>query len=162
MLRSNATSSRLRAVLASGTFIEGWAVYTESMMVDEGFLPTDLLMRLVVLKWQLRGVTNVLLDQRIHLDGVDEDAAMSLMVDEGFQEQSEAAGKYRRSLLTSVQLSTYFAGYMEVVDIRTAVEAAWGDDFRLKTFHDQLMNFGSPPPAFVRALMLDEPIPALQ
>ena len=162
LLRSNATSSRLRAVLASGTFIEGWAVYTESMMVDEGFLPTDLLMRLVVLKWQLRGVTNALLDQRIHLDGVDEDAAMSLMVDEGFQEQSEAAGKYRRSLLTSVQLSTYFAGYMEVVDIRTAVEAAWGDDFRLKTFHDQLMNFGSPPPAFVRALMLDEPIPALQ
>jgi uncharacterized protein (DUF885 family) len=162
LLRSNATSSQLRAVLASGTFIEGWAVYCESMMVDEGFLPDDLLMRLMVLKWQLRGVTNALLDHRIHLEGIDEATAMQLMVDEAFQEESEAAGKYRRSLLTSVQLSTYFAGYMEVVDIRSEAEASWGESFQLKKFHDRLMNYGSPPPAFVRALLLDKPIPIQQ
>lgn len=159
LLRSNATSSRLRSVLSSGTFIEGWAVYSESMMVDEGFLPGDLLMRLVVLKWNLRGVTNALLDQMIHLDGVDEETAMHLMVDEAFQEESEASGKYRRSLLTSVQLSTYFAGYLEVVDIRNEAEETGGDKFSLKTFHDDLMSFGSPPPAFVRALLFEQPIP---
>ncbi len=160
LLRSNATSTPLRSVLASGTFIEGWAVYSEDMMVDEGFLPDDLLMRLIVLKWNLRGVTNALLDQMIHLDGIDEETAMALMVDDAFQEEREAAGKYRRAQLTSVQLSTYFAGYLEVVDIREAVETAWGAGFKLKTFHDQLMSFGSPPPAFVRALLLDEPIPS--
>ena len=160
LLRSNATSTRLRSVLASGTFIEGWAVYSEDMMVDEGFLPDDLLMRLIVLKWNLRGVTNALLDQMIHLDGIDEETAMSLMVDDAFQEEREAAGKYRRAQLTSVQLSTYFAGYMEVVDIRDAAEKAWGSEFKLKTFHDQLMSFGSPPPTFVRALLLDDPIPS--
>jgi uncharacterized protein (DUF885 family) len=160
LLRSNATSTRLRSVLASGTFIEGWAVYTEEMMVEQGFLPGDLLMRLIVLKWNLRGVTNALLDQMIHLDGIDEDTAMHLMVEEAFQEEREAAGKYRRSLLTSVQLSTYFAGYEEVVDIRKATEEAWGEDFELKRFHDELMSFGSPPPAFVKALLLDEPIAA--
>lgn len=159
LLRSNATSSRLRSVLSSGTFIEGWAVYTESMMVEEGFLPGDLLMRLVVLKWNLRGVTNALLDQKIHLDGINEETAMRLMVDDAFQEEREAAGKYRRSLLTSVQLSTYFAGYLEVLDIREATEAAWGEDFELKRFHDELMSFGSPPPAFVKALLLEQPIP---
>ncbi len=159
LLRSNATSSRLRSVLSSGTFIEGWAVYCESMMVDEGFLPDDLLMRLIVLKWNLRGVTNSLLDQMIHLEGIDEETAMNLMVDEAFQEEREAAGKYRRSLLTSVQLSTYFAGYLEVIDIRNEAERIGGDSFTLKTFHDDLMSFGSPPPAFVRALLFDQPIP---
>ncbi len=159
LLRSNATSSRLRSVLSSGTFIEGWAVYTESMMVDEGFLPDDLLMRLIVLKWNLRGVTNALLDQRIHLDGIDEEAAMQLMVEDAFQEEREAAGKFRRSLLTSVQLSTYFAGFLEVIDIREVTENAWGEEFELKRFHDKLMSFGSPPPAFVKALLLDQPIP---
>ena len=134
LLRSNAASSRLRSALASGTFIEGWAVYTERMMVDEGFLPRDLLMRLVVLKWNLRGVTNALLDQMIHLDGIDEEAAMRLMVEDAFQEEREAAGKYRRSLLTSVQLSTYFAGYLEVLDLRAEVEEARGDQFQLKQF----------------------------
>jgi len=159
LLRSNATSSRLRSVLSSGTFIEGWAVYSESMMVEQGFLPGDLLMRLIVLKWNLRGVANALLDQLIHLEGIDEETAMRLMVDDAFQEEREAAGKYRRSLLTSVQLSTYFAGYMEVVDIREAVESDRGDSFELKQFHDDLMSFGSPPPAFVKALLLDQPIP---
>ena len=159
LLRSNATSSKLRSVLSSGTFIEGWAVYCEAMMVEQGFLPDDLLMRLIVLKWNLRGVTNALLDQRIHLDGIDEAAAMKLMVDDAFQEEREAAGKYRRSLLTSVQLSTYFAGYLEVVDIRKETEALWGEDFELKRYHDTLMSFGSPPPAFVKALLLNQPIP---
>lgn len=159
LLRSNETSSRLRSVLASGTFIEGWAVYTEAMMVDEGFLPDDLLMRLIVLKWNLRGVTNALLDQLIHLGGIDEETAMTLMVDDAFQEEREAAGKYRRSLLTSVQLSTYFAGYLEVADIRKDAEQMWGADFQLKRFHDELMAFGSPPPAFVRALLFDQPLP---
>ncbi len=159
LLRSNATSSQLRSVLASGTFIEGWAVYSESMMMEQGFLPGDLLMRLVVLKWNLRGVANALLDQKIHLDGIDENAAMQLMVDDAFQEEREAAGKFRRSLLTSVQLSTYFAGYLEVVDIREATESAWGDEFELKQFHDQLISFGSPPPAFVKALLLEQPLP---
>ena len=84
---------------------------------------------------------------------------MHLMVEEAFQEEREAAGKYRRSLLTSVQLSTYFAGYLEVIDIRKEVEEAWGDAFELKRFHDELMSFGSPPPAFVRALLLNQPIP---
>jgi len=158
LLRSNATSTRLRSVLASGTFIEGWAVYTEEMMVEQGFLLGDLLMRLIVLKWNLRGVTNAILDQMIHLDGIDEEAAMHLMVEEAFQEEREAAGKYRRALLTSVQLSTYFAGYQEVVDIRKATEEARGENFELKRFHDELMSFGSPPPAFVKALLLDEPI----
>jgi uncharacterized protein (DUF885 family) len=159
LLRSNAVSSRLRAILGSGTFIEGWAVYTERMMVDEGFLPGDLLMRLVVMKWNLRGVSNALLDQMIHLDGCDEQTAMRMMIDDAFQEEREAAGKYRRSLLTSVQLSTYFAGYREIVDLRESVMRARGDRFTLKSFHDDALSHGSPPTRFVKALLLDEPIP---
>jgi uncharacterized protein (DUF885 family) len=159
LLRSHHGSSRLRSILGAGTFIEGWAVYSECMMMDEGFLPDDLLMRLVVLKWNLRGVTNALLDQYVHLDGISEKDAMRLMMDDAFQEEREAAGKFKRAQLTSVQLSTYFAGYMEVADLRKTVEKAWGGNFDLKTFHDKITSFGSPPTRHVQALVLDEPIP---
>ena len=84
---------------------------------------------------------------------------MKLMVEGGFQEEREAAGKWVRAQLTSAQLSTYFVGYQEHRELRAEVERAWGADFTLRRYHDTLLSFGSPPVRFVRALMLDEPIP---
>ncbi len=157
---ANRYPGKLRSVLGSGVFIEGWAVYTEGLMVDEGFLDGDPLMHLVVLKWRLRGVANSILDQAVHVDGITEQEAMKLMVEDTFQEEREAAGKWIRAQLTSAQLSTYFVGYLEHVDLRREMEEAWGDDFDLKTYHDKVLSFGSPPVQFVRALLLNEAIPA--
>ena len=156
---SNRHPSTLRGLLSSGPFVEGWAVYTEKLMADSGFLAGDPLMRLIQLKWYLRVATNALVDQAIHCSGMTEQEAMTLMIEGGFQEEREAAGKWRRACLTSVQLSTYFVGYQEHADLRTEVEAAWGPTFSLKRYHDTLLSFGSPPVQFVRALMLDQPIP---
>ena len=105
------------------------------------------------------GASNAILDQMIHLDGCDEKTAMTLMMDDAFQEEREAAGKYRRAQLTSAQLSTYFAGYREILDLREAVTKARGDRFTLKGFHDDALSHGSPPAQFVKALLLDQPIP---
>ena len=151
--------SPVREVLRSGTFIEGWAVYSEGMMVEEGFLDNDPLMRLIVLKWRLRVIGNALLDQMVHLDKCDESEAMNLLVGDAFQEEREAAGKFQRAQLTSVQLSTYLMGLLNVTDIRESAEQAWGREFRLKRFHDTLLKFGAPPPPIVKALLLDEEIP---
>ena len=82
-----------------------------------------------------------------------------MMVEDAFQEEREAAGKWTRAQLTSAQLPTYFVGYLEHVALRRDAEEAWGDDFDLKTYHDKVVAFGSPPPQFVRALVLDKPIP---
>jgi uncharacterized protein (DUF885 family) len=156
---SNRYPSTLRAVLWSGPFVEGWAVYAEQMMISEGYLDHDPLMKLINLKWYLRAVTNAIIDSAIHVDGMTREAAMKLMIEGGFQEQREAAGKWVRAQLTSAQLSTYFVGYQEHLELRAAIEALWGDEFTLRRYHDQALSYGSPPVRFVRALMLNEEIP---
>lgn len=156
---SNRYPSALRSTLWSGPMVEGWAVYAERMMIDEGYLDHDPLMRLINLKWYLRAVTNAIIDSAIHVDGMTRDEAMMLMIEGGFQEEREAAGKWIRAQLTSAQLSTYFVGYQEHAEMRKAVEAEWGDEFTLRRYHDQALSYGSPPVKFIRALMLGEPIP---
>ncbi len=158
---ANRYPSTLRAVLSSGVFIEGWACYTERMMVDEGYLDGDPLMRLVNLKWYLRTIANALIDQAIHVDGMGRDEAMRIMIEDTFQEEREAAGKWIRAQLTSTQLSTYFVGLQEHRDLRRETEAAWGKDFSLKRYHDKVVSFGSPPVQFVRSLLLDGEIPGV-
>ncbi len=147
---------KLRGLLASGTFIEGWAVYSERLMVDQGFLDDDPRMRLIQLKWYVRAITNAIIDQAIHCDGMERDEAMRLMVEQGFQEEREAALKWTRAQLSSTQLSTYFVGYQEMSEIRTVYEKKEGAAFNLKSFHDKLLSFGSPNPAFARRLLLGE------
>jgi uncharacterized protein (DUF885 family) len=156
---ANRYPSTLRAVLASGVFIEGWACYTERMMVDEGYLDHDPLMKLVNLKWYLRTIANALLDQAIHVDGMGREEALQLMIEDTFQEEREAAGKWVRAQLTSTQLSTYFVGLQEHLDLRREAESTWGRDFGLKRYHDKVVSFGSPPVQFVQALLLEKGIP---
>jgi uncharacterized protein (DUF885 family) len=155
---SNRHPSALRSALWSGPFVEGWAVYAERVMIDEGYLDNDPLMRLINRKWYLRSITNAIIDSAIHVDGMTQEAAMKLMIEGGFQEEREAAGKWVRAQLSSAQLSTYFVGYQEHEALRADVEAAWGDEFTLRRYHDQVLSYGSPPARFVRALMLNTPI----
>ena len=156
---SNRYPSILRSVLSSGPFVEGWAVYAEQVMIEAGYQDNDPLQRLITLKWYLRAITNAIIDSAIHVDGMSREAAMKLMVEGGFQEEREAAGKWVRAQLTSAQLSTYFVGYQEHIEMRRAVEKAWGEDFSYRRYHDKALSFGSPPVKYVRALILDEPIP---
>jgi hypothetical protein len=159
LAHSNQYPGKLRAVCGSGTFIEGWACYTEQMLSEEGFLKDDPLMRLTTLKWYLRAVSNSLLDQAIHVDGLRRADAMRLMIEDTFQEEREAALKWTRAQLTSAQLSTYFVGYQEHREMRRAAESKWKDEFNLKRYHEAAMSFGSPPVQYVRALLVDEAIP---
>jgi uncharacterized protein (DUF885 family) len=156
---SNRYPSVLRGVLGSGPMIEGWAVYAEQVMIDEGYQDNDPLQRLIMLKWRLRAITNAIIDSAIHVDGMTRDDAMKLMIEGGFQEEREAAMKWIRAQLTSTQLSTYFVGYEEWVQLRKAVEEAWGDEFTLRRYHDQVLSYGSPPIRYIRALVLGEPVP---
>lgn len=155
---SNKYPSVLRAVLSSGAFIEGWAVFSEKVMADEGFLDGDPLYRLVHLKWDLRTIANALLDQGIHVDGMTRDQAMRLMTVQAFQEEREAAGKWVRAQLTSAQLPTYFVGWQEHLDLHAEAKRREGDAFSLRRYNDTALSFGSPPVRYVRQLMFDQPI----
>jgi len=156
---SNRYPSTLRSVLWSGPFVEGWGVYAEQMMIDEGYVDHDPLMKLINLKWYLRTITNAIIDSAIHVDGMTHDAAMNLMIEGGFQEEREAALKWVRAQLSSTQLSTYFVGFQEHIEMRNAVLEAWGEEFTLRRYHDQALSYGSPPVKYVRALILNEAIP---
>lgn len=158
LTHANRYDSTLRAVLASGPFIEGWAVYGERVMVEQGYLDGDPLMRLVQLKWYLRSIANAILDQAVHVEGISRDDAMRLMTRDTFQEEREAAAKWVRVQLTSAQLPTYFVGANEHFALREEAQRRWGDGFTLKRYHDTVLSFGSPPVRYVRALMFDLPM----
>ncbi len=150
--------SVLRGVLRSGLFAEGWAVYTERMLQEQGYLDNDPLFHLVQMKFYLRTIANALLDQGVHVDNWTREQGMHLMTHDAFQQESEAAGKWVRAQLTSAQLPTYFVGAQEHFDLRDAMQKKLGDAFNLKTYHDQVLSYGAPPVRYARALMLDEAI----
>jgi uncharacterized protein (DUF885 family) len=158
LAHANRYPSTLRAVLASGPFIEGWAVYTEGVMLDLGYMNGDPLMKLIQLKWYVRSIVNALLDQAVHVDGMTREAAMKLLTEQAFQEEREAAGKWVRVQLTSAQLPTYFVGAQEHKTLRAETEQKLGAAFNLKEYHDKVLSFGSPPVRYARALMLELPV----
>jgi uncharacterized protein (DUF885 family) len=159
IFHANHSQSVLRAVLASGPFVEGWAVYGEGMMADLGYLDGDPLFRLNVLKMRLRAVVNSLLDIGIQTEGMTREQAMDLMTRTAFQQEREAAGKWTRASLGSTQLLSYFTGYSEIMELREEAKRRQGASFSLKAFNDALLAHGSPPVKYVRALMFGEPIP---
>jgi uncharacterized protein (DUF885 family) len=141
----------LRAIYSSGTFVEGWATYAEQLMVEAGYAGPELQMQ--QLKMKLRLIINAIIDQKIHCEGMTRDEAVAMMMVEGFQEEAEAVGKWKRAQLSSTQLATYYVGNLEINAIREAAEAKAGADFDLKAFHDELLSFGSPAPKHARQLM---------
>ena len=128
----------IRAIFTSGAFTEGWATYAEQLMVEKGYGGPEVKMQ--QLKMRLRLIINAILDQKIHTDGMSEKEAMDLMMNEGFQEEGEAAGKWRRACLSSTQLSTYYVGNMEINEIRKAWEAKKGPISDWKAFHERVCH----------------------
>jgi uncharacterized protein (DUF885 family) len=141
----------IRAIFDSGTFVEGWAVYTEQMMAEQGYGGPEVKMQ--QLKMRLRAIANAILDQSIQAGNMTEQQAMDLMTKETFQEQGEATLKWKRARLTSAQLSTYFVGVSEHLDLREAAKQKRGKDFDLKKYNDQVISYGNPPVKYVRELM---------
>jgi len=141
----------VRAIFRSGTFIEGWAVYCEQMMAEQGYGGPEVKMQ--QLKMRLRAIANAILDQSIHAGNMTEKEAMDLMIKETFQQEGEAVAKWKRARLTSAQLSTYFVGATEHLDLRAAEEKKLGNDFELKKCNDQVISYGSPPVKYVKELM---------
>ena len=152
--RFTGSDTAIRAALRSGSFTEGWAVYTERVMAEQRY-PGEgdpRAVRMQQLKMQLRTIINAILDARIHGHGMTEAEAMALMTGRGYQEEGEAAGKWRRAQLTSAQLSTYYVGYCEISDLAGDLRAA-DPGLTDQQVHDQMLAHGSPPVRLLRTLI---------
>ncbi|MGE5208353.1 MAG: DUF885 domain-containing protein [Alphaproteobacteria bacterium] len=141
----------VRAIFQSGSFIEGWAVYCEQIMAEQGYGGPEVKMQ--QLKMRLRLICNAILDQSIHAGNMTEKQAMDLMMNDGYQQEGEAVAKWKRARLTSAQLSTYFVGATEHLDLRAADQKKLGGEFNLKKYNDQVISYGTPPVKYVRELM---------
>lgn len=150
---SNRNPSLIRRVMQSGVFIEGWAVYTEQMMLDQGFGVGDPALRLNQLKFYLRTVVNAILDHKMHCTAMTDDEALRLLMEGGFQSEGEAKLKIIRAKQSSVQLSTYFVGRMAHYRLRQQIQREQGDRFHLGRYHEAVLDHGSVPVKFLPELV---------
>jgi uncharacterized protein (DUF885 family) len=175
---ANRSPSVVRAIFGSGVFAEGWAVYVTQVMMDAGYGAEDPALMLTHWKFYLRSITNAIIDARIHCDGMTGEEAVALMVDGGFQEEAEARAKFDRARLSSTQLSTYFAGSLEMWEIEREVRrraaSASGDPrgagavprphvvggfgetpgFDYRTHLESVLAHGTPPTSLLRRILL--------
>nr|WP_262918297.1 DUF885 domain-containing protein [Mucilaginibacter straminoryzae] len=154
LVYANKSPSLIKSVFGNGAMIEGWAVYTEQMMLENGFGNNQPEMWLMWYKWNLRSVCNTILDISVHTGNMNRDEAVRLLTKEAFQQQAEAEGKWKRVSVTSVQLTSYFTGYKEIIDLRDAYRKKMADKYKLKEFNEKFLSYGSAPVKYIRELML--------
>jgi uncharacterized protein (DUF885 family) len=158
---SNRFERIIPKVFWNGPMVEGWASYIATQLVDVGFTiyPDDPLghelQQMVDDKLILRAVINAMIDIKLHRSDWPEDEAVELMIEKGFQEESEARGKLARAKLSSVQLATYFAGHLAIENILAEYRELKGDSFSWKDFNERLVGAGSPPFFATREYMLN-------
>ncbi|HEU5292141.1 MAG TPA: DUF885 domain-containing protein [Cyclobacteriaceae bacterium] len=157
LVYSNQAPSLVKSILGNGAMVEGWAVYSELAMLESGYGNNEPEMWLMYYKWNLRTVCNTILDISVHTKDMSEAAALNLLINEAFQQEAEAKGKWRRVSLTSVQLCSYFTGFTEIYDLREELKAKEGDNFKLKDFHANFLSYGSVPVKYIKELLLQEP-----
>ncbi|MCQ3830887.1 DUF885 domain-containing protein [Microbulbifer elongatus] len=154
LVYANQSPSLIKNILGNGAMIEGWAVYTERMMLEAGYGDFQPELWMMYYKWNLRTVVNTILDYSIQVKGMTEEQAMELMMKQAFQQETEAMGKWRRATLSQVQLTSYFAGYMDIMELREEIKQKLGDAFDLKAFHEKFLSYGNAPVPVIRELML--------
>ena len=152
LIYSNRTPDIIKTIFGNGAMIEGWACYSERVMIEEGYGKSPE-MQLFYDKWNLREVCNFLLDYNIHCNNWSEEQVLDLIVKQGFQQNAEATEKWKRATLSQVQLASYFSGLTEIYELREELKQKQGAQFDLKKFHEQFLSYGSAPVKEIRALM---------
>jgi len=162
LMHANKSPSMIKSIFGNGAMVEGWAVYSERMMLESGYGDEDLdgtvdpEMWLMYSKWNLRVVINTILDYSIQVLGMEREAGLDLLMNQAFQETAEAEGKWRRASLSQVQLTSYYNGFSEIYAFREELKQKMGDKFNLKDFHNKFLSYGSAPVPVIRKLMLAE------
>ena len=134
----------LRSVFPNGPYIEGWATYATESIVNSGYQSESNEFQINWQKLKLRVLANAILDIRMHTMNLSDEDAMTLMVDQAFQETAEAQGKLLRAKLTSAQLPQYYVGWKDWLKVRDHYQKET-TDFSLSSFHDKTLRSGPVP-----------------
>jgi uncharacterized protein (DUF885 family) len=147
------TRRLVRNIFGNGPYIEGWAFYTQQMMSEEGYLNNSKELRMSFLKQALRALANTILDVRLQTMGMTDQQALDLMMNDTFQEKSEATGKLQRAQLSSCQLPTYYAGWKGWLEAREQDKQRKGAAFSLRDFHDRALKESAVPLPVLQELL---------
>jgi uncharacterized protein (DUF885 family) len=156
LMHANMQPSIIKSVFGNTSMIEGWAVYGERMMIENGYGDNSPEMWLMYYKWNLRETLNTILDYSVHCLDMSEDDVMNLLMKEGFQEKTEATNKWKRVRQTQVQLDAYFNGSTEILDLREQYKKALGDKYNLYDFNNKFLSYGSVPVKYISDMMLKD------
>ena len=158
LVYSNKSPSIIKSIFKNGAMIEGWAVYTELMMLENGYGKSngnsEDEMMLMYYKWNLRSTCNTILDYDVHVKNLSKEGALNFLTNEAFQQKAEAEGKWKRVSVSQVQLASYFTGYTEIYDLRETLKKKMGSSFNLKAFHEKFLSYGSAPVKYIKGLMV--------
>ncbi len=144
----------LKAVFANGAMVEGWAVYTERMMLENGWKKEEPEMWLMFYKWSLRECCNVIIDYNMQCTEYSKDEFVTLLTREAFQESAQVEEKYHRAMVSQVQLCSYFTGSTEINALRERYRQQQGSAYSLKDFHEKFLSYGSAPVKFIGELII--------
>lgn len=153
LMHANKSKSLVKSLFGNGAMIEGWAVFSEKVMLDAGYDNNSPEIWISWMKWNLRSVMNTILDIEIHTRNLQREDALRYMIREAFQQETEATEKWRRATFSQVQLTSYFAGYAEITALRDEMKAKQGDKFSVKGFNNQFLSYGNAPVRFIAELM---------
>ena len=145
----------LRSVFQNGAMIEGWAVYTEGMMVENGWGNNAPEMWMILYKWRLRELANVIIDYDMQCLNKSKEDIIHLLVNECFQTDAQAEEKFHRATVSQVQLCSYYTGATAIQALRDDYKKKMGDKYSLKDFHEKFLSYGSSPVKYIRQRMLE-------
>jgi uncharacterized protein (DUF885 family) len=149
LVHANTSHNKLRRLLGSAVFVEGWALYCEEMMREAGFF-SDPRARLLQLKDQLWRACRVIIDVGLHTKQMDYEQAVALLVNDAKLQKVHAEKEVTRYTFTPTQPLSYLIGKKQILELKDDYRKKLGTEFKLKDFHNRLLSFGSIPICLIR------------
>ena len=156
LVKANHEPSLVRKIFESTVLIEGWALYCEQLVLDEG-MTDDPRTRLFQLKDQLWRACRVVIDVMLHTGRMTFDEAVDMLVNTAHLERPNAAGEVRRYTQAPTQPMSYLTGKQQIMDLRERERTRLGARFDLKDFHDRLLGCGSIPVSLIESSFGETP-----
>jgi len=145
--------TKTRKLIACGSNAEGWAHYTEQMMLEEGFGNGDPRVRLAQLEEALLRDARYVVGIKLHTAGWTVEQGAKFFVEKAFQEPANAYEEARRGAYNPTYLY-YTLGKLQIYKLRDDYRKAKGGSFTLQGFHDDFVKQGSIPIKLIRRILL--------
>jgi len=153
---ANHVSDEIRRQHDDGVFVEGWALYTEEMLMRTGFYPDGSAAQGQILRLSRYRAARIGVDVNLHTGRWSFEQAVRYFMEAGGLDREAADGEAAGAAAEPTQKITYMVGKWQIMSLLGRYRDRQGADFRLGEFHDRLLSYGSLPLSVVAWLMLDD------